>query len=524
MFRETEFIQKAGTNPSDSDSLPPDIIEIVLKRICILCVFTAIMAMMGFLMASFFPKIVDSETIRNIDYSGIEMGFDIFTIVVSLGVAWMVQKRWFSNRTLVAIGLVFGIFVGLWLSIGECFGLVKHGFTPMASFSFNQVWVVFFPAIVPIRMRTTIVAVLSISLMAPAGRLLVEHLGWIELPADSLISLILFTLISAVMGLIVSRVVYKLGKSVKMARELGSYSLIERLGKGGMGEVWRANHKMLARPAAVKLIRSDAGGLGDQDGGITLLRRFENEAQATASLRSPHTIQIYDYGLSPEGVFFYVMELLEGINLDTLVSMHGPQPAERVIFLLKQACHSLKEAHESGLIHRDIKPANLFLCKYGSDYDFIKVLDFGLVKEHKQTTDAARLTRHGSIIGTPGFLPPELVLGKTDVDGRADLYALGCVAYWLLTGDLVFRAGSPMEMVIKHVKEIPEPPSRRTELTVPPELDRIVMSCLEKDPIERPRTATELADWLDSCAQSNPWTSLQAEKWWDLHYKNLRSS
>ena len=246
--------------------------------------------------------------------------------------------------------------------------------------------------------------ILLAAAMAPLSRGLVQSLGWVELPEDSQVILSILMSFSAIMGLAVSHVVYKLGKSVKAAQEMGSYTLEENLGGGGMGEVWQASHRMLARPAAVKLIRPEVL-MGMQTGEIERLnRRFEHEVQATAALSSPHTVDIYDYGLAQDGTFYYVMELLDGLDLSTLVNKYGPQEPARVIHLLVQACPSLEEAHRAGLIHRDIKPANLFVCRYGTDDDFVKVLDFGLVKEvTAQGAKAAQLTQHDVTLGTPGF-------------------------------------------------------------------------------------------------------------------------
>jgi serine/threonine-protein kinase len=272
-----------------------------------------------------------------------------------------------------------------------------------------------------------------------------------------------------------SRIIHNIGAELVRARELGSYTLEERLGRGGMGEVWRARHRMLARPAAVKIIRPEAL---DEDAtkAQALLDRFEQEAQATASLRSPHTVQLYDFGRADDGTFYYVMELLQGLDLSTLVDKYGPQQPARVIHFLVQACRSLEEAHRTGLIHRDIKPANLFVCRYGTDDDFVKVLDFGLVKEVKARGEKTlQLTQQDVVLGTPGFMPPELALGEKNIDGRADLYALGCVAHWLLTGTMLFPDDSPMKILMKHVNETPVAPSRRSELAIPPELDALVL-------------------------------------------------
>ena len=229
-------------------------------------------------------------------------------------------------------------------------------------------------------------------------------------------------------------------------REVGNYKLVRLIGRGGMAEVWQGKHRMLVRPAAVKLIPSDSLALQGGESTSVLLERFWREAQTTATLRSPHTVNVYDFGISSDRTFYYVMELLEGLDFRTLVEKHGPQPPERVVYLLRQACHSFHEAHLANFTHRDIKPGNLFLCRYGADVDFVKVLDFGLVKIPRPDVSMdTQLTQQGTLSGTPAFMAPEMILTDRQVDGRVDLYALGCVAYWLLTGELVFEATSTME-------------------------------------------------------------------------------
>ncbi len=284
-----------------------------------------------------------------------------------------------------------------------------------------------------------------------------------------------------------------------------------------MGEVWRAQHRLLARPAAIKLIRgAGAGNVGASDEAV---RRFEQEAQVTARLSSPHTVQLFDFGVSGDGRFYYVMELLNGLDLETLVRRHGPLPAERVTYLLRQVCHSLAEAASYGLVHRDIKPANLFVCRYGGDCDFVKVLDFGIAKEadHLMETGAIGLTREHGLRGTPAYIAPEQALGGSGIDGRADIYAVGCVAYFLLTGQLVFTGDTPMAVVVHHAHTLPIPPSERSELPIPPALDRLVLSCLAKNPAERPQSARDLSQRLAAIDGGSPWTDERAREWWDLH-------
>jgi len=247
------------------------------------------------------------------------------------------------------------------------------------------------------------------------------------------------------------------------------------------------------------------------------LRRFEREAQATASMRCPHTVELYDFGVADDGTFFYVMELLDGLDLEALVSQYGPLEPARAIYLLRQLCHSLGEAHAAGLIHRDIKPANIYVCRLGRETDWVKVLDFGMVKHHDEVGDSdPKLTADNAVGGTPAFMAPEQALGEV-VDGRADIYAAGCVAYWMLTGQHVFQGRTPMETMMRHVQATPEPPSSRTELPIPPELEAAIMACLAKAPADRPQTADALAERLAEVPLATRWTRDRAGRWWDAH-------
>ncbi len=301
------------------------------------------------------------------------------------------------------------------------------------------------------------------------------------------------------------------------ARQLGQYRLVEEIGVGGMGEVWKAKHRMLARPAAIKLIRPEMLGPGDPEMADTMLHRFEREAQATATLTSPHSVMIYDFGISDEGVFYYVMELLDGMDLFTLVSRFGPLPPSRVIEFLSQTCDSLADAHHRGLIHRDVKPGNIVTCRMGRRLDFVKVLDFGLVKESARMEPGTPvLTEIGATTGTPGFMAPEQALGQA-VDPRSDLYALGCVGYWLLTAQFVFDQTNMTAMVLDHLTTLPVPPSQRTEKAIPEDLERVIMHCLEKEPDKRPRTAEELFEMLSACEDSGKWGQREAREWWETN-------
>jgi len=334
------------------------------------------------------------------------------------------------------------------------------------------------------------------------------------------ISVFLPTYICAGIAIAVAKIVYGWGREVTKARQMGSYRLVELLGRGGMGEVWRAEHQMLARPAAIKLVRPGtvAGLSGGRD---LLLKRFEREALATAALTSPHTVHLYDFGVTADGTFYYVMELLRGLDLNELITRFGPMPAPRVVHVLRQVCEALAEAHGVGLVHRDVKPANVYLCRAGRTHDFAKVLDFGLVKRAGLAGRDAKLTQANVATGTPAFMAPELALGDEEIDGRADLYAVGCLAYWLLTGTQVFDAPSPARLMFAHVRDTPAPPSSRAELEIPPALEALVMRCLSKDPAGRPQTAEELADALGDAVSDDRWTPDHATRWWRKHLPDL---
>jgi serine/threonine-protein kinase len=331
---------------------------------------------------------------------------------------------------------------------------------------------------------------------------------------------VLWSILGTTLATIVSRVLYGLRRQVAEATELGQYILEERIGGGGMGEVWRARHRFLIRPAAIKLIRPEALGAGAADSNL-LLRRFEREARATAALKSPHTVQLYDFGATDDGRLYYVMELLDGIDLDTLVRSYGPVPPERAIRILRQVCSSLLDAHGNGLVHRDIKPANIVVSRAGTTFDFVKVLDFGLVKldtARRAEDDAvARLSSDGSTSGTPAFMAPEVILGSPTTDHRVDLYALGCVGYWLLTGKLVFEGKNAVEVMFHHAQTAPERPSGRVEWEVPAFLDQLILDCLEKDPARRPPSAEAVRDRLNATGLGSAWTAERAEQWWALH-------
>jgi serine/threonine-protein kinase len=394
----------------------------------------------------------------------------------------------------------------------------------MGRLSWTTIIILISAMIVPSTPRKMLVASLVAASMEPLGVWLAHLRG---LPVPSVVNtfvLLLPNYICAVVAVLPAHVLQKVGRRLREAQELGAYHLVELLGRGGMGEVWRAEHRLLARGAAIKLIRPEVLGASGSAEGRIMLKRFEREAQATAALSSPHTIRLFDFGVTHEGTFYYVMELLAGRDLESLVREFGPVPANRAIHLLRQVCHSLADAHARGLVHRDIKPANIYVCRMGLEYDFVKVLDFGLVKFNDKSASVAQetmLTASNTTTGTPAFMAPEVILGQTDVDRRADVYALGCVAYYLLTGQFVFDADTPMKMFLHHVQTMPTPPSQRTELPIPRALDDLVMACLEKDPDKRPQDAERLFEMACHCGSSEAWDNAMARHWWETNLMEL---
>jgi eukaryotic-like serine/threonine-protein kinase len=380
--------------------------------------------------------------------------------------------------------------------------------------------ILFYPAIVPNTPKKTLVTSLLAASTEPLA-FWISHLRGVPVHLSTFYLIWDFfpTYICAFLVVLPVKIIHNLGQQVRRARELGSYRLEDALGKGGMGEVYRATHQMLARPAAVKLIRSEILGSSTASAARVITERFRREAEAAASLRSPHTISLYDFGVAQDGTFFLVMELLDGLDLETLVERFGPVPPERAVYLLRQACESLAEAHARGLVHRDIKPSNIFTCRMGLAVDFVKVLDFGLVKA---TGDGDRqstlLTAPDSTTGTPAYIAPEVIRGDRVPDHRVDIYTLGCVGYWLLTGRLVFQAPNAIQLMYKHANATPTPPSQQSELEISPALDSVILACLAKQPEDRPQNASELSRLLAAAVPRNGWTEERAHRWWDLHH------
>lgn len=309
--------------------------------------------------------------------------------------------------------------------------------------------------------------------------------------------------------LFIARQQRSLQQATLAAKQLGQYALEEKLGAGGMGTVYKAKHAMLRRPTAVKLLNVEQMS-------ESAIARFEREVQLTSSLTHPNTVSVFDYGRTPDGIFYYAMEYLDGLNLEDVVKRFGPIPESRLVYILKQACGALAEAHSAGMVHRDIKPANIFLTCRGGVHDFVKVLDFGLVKS-LDVADQANLTNPNTVTGTPYYLSPEAVSHPDQVDARADVYALAAVGYFMLTGTPVFSGSTVVDICMKHMKNTPEPPSVRMGKPVSKSLEALMLRCLAKVPDDRPKDAANLFQELEACVIQGRWTAADATAWWAGH-------
>jgi tRNA A-37 threonylcarbamoyl transferase component Bud32 len=504
--------------PQTSDArLPADLLNDQVRRLEIFALVSGGLWAMGLLMdAVIFPLSIGAES-PNTAALVIEAGA---VLVAATIYAWV----HFSGGTAEAKSDI-----GMWLMLLNSAGIAlletwaSEPRLMLGHLSWTAVVILLSAMILPSTPRKMLVYALASASMGPFGVWL-AHLRGLDVPSPLNTFLMYMPCYScAVAAVVPARMMQRLGRSLKEARDLGSYELQERLGEGGMGEVWRARHRLLARPAAIKLIRPEMLAAGNEAESRKTLRRFEHEAQATAALTSPHTIRLFDFGVTDEGSFYYVMELLAGRDMASLVAEFGPLPSARVLFLLRQVCHSLEEAHSQGLVHRDVKPANIFVCHMGLEYDVVKVLDFGLVQftgpEPAQDLTQSLAALEG-VVGTPAFMAPEVIVGKT-VDHRADIYALGCVAYYLLTGQQVFQGSSQMQALIDHVNTVPAPPSERAPARVPRSVDALVLACLEKDPDKRPSDARAILEAIATCEGSEGWSNAQAAAWWRAHLPAL---
>ena len=499
----------ASSSP-ESRPLPDDLAFEAVGRLRIACIVLGSLWIIGLTVNHLFAPLLGLPAQQVIPWFRAADIIAAACLALSALVYWIAPRLGHKGSKLFNVALAYQVITAFGVGVINQWNAVALA----GRLSWICVLILIFPSIVPGPPRKVLLGSLLAASMDPVGLLIAQARG-LELPSTGLLVwTYLPNYICAALAMLPSKIIAHLGRKVSRARQLGSYHLVERIGSGGMGEVWKAEHQLLARPAAIKLI---AGHGLLQGAGLVAEARFRREADAAASLRSPHTIQLYDFGVTRDRRLYYVMELLEGTDLESLVARYGPQPPARVANILRQACRSLAEAHAAGLVHRDIKPANLHLGRIGLDYDFVKVLDFGLVKQDgRWLRDDVRLTAPESLSGTPAYMAPELASGET-VDGRADLYALGCVGYFLLTGSLVFEGENALQIVLKHIQAEPVPPSRRAPGPMPDALEKVILGCLAKAPDARPAGALALADSLTQ-AGADDWRQSDARHWWETTF------
>jgi hypothetical protein len=465
----------------------------------------------------------------------------VFSVLYALGVivvaAFIPHLFWSIHLhpiKLVNLGLV-GVFFAIWrlvdksasrrlvvtadaflsVSLTTTVWLVSRG-APAASGVFlvpllmAALVLMFRAALVPSHpVRTAIVGGMTVIPMVLSVYALAAHDPFLTpplTPAITAAGAVVWSVALVVSTSLISRAIYGLHREIARVKRLGAYVLGDKLGEGGMGAVFRAEHALLKRPAAVKLLLPERAGPES-------IVRFEREVQLTAQLTHPNTVAVYDYGRAPDGTFYYAMELLDGLSLEALVARHGPQPPGRVIQILLQAASALSEAHALGLIHRDIKPANILFCQRGGLPDVVKLVDFGLVKDMSGGAEVA-LTRGDTLTGTPLYMSPEAILDPASIDPRADIYGLGGVAYHLLTGVPPYSGRSLMEICAQHLHGALVPPSARSRAPIPGCLEALVLRCLAKTASERPDATLLHEELLQCAAAAPPWTVAEARAWW----------
>ncbi len=453
---------------------------------------------------------------RGFPHPGTELA--LVGLLTSLGMAWLASRKGGNPERILSLALGHEVLTAIlvstiaWWAPGPTF---RTSLSPICLF------LPIYPALAPLSMRM----VLSAGLLAATT----DVLGWtvalargVAPQADAVQILFAFgtTYLCALLSVLPATIIRRLGRAVQEARDMGAYRLESLIGKGGMGEVYRASHRLLARPAAVKVI--GATDLSEMTGETRTraLERFRREAAVAAALTSPHTISLYDFGITESGTYYYVMELLQGMDLQAMVDRHGPLPPARAIHFLRQTAISLAEAHQFGIVHRDIKPSNVYASRLGLEVDFVKVLDFGVVKvETKRgTEEGLKLSREDVPIGTPAYMAPEGIDGGGALTPASDVYALGCVAFFLLTGEMVFHASSVMQMAMKHMEEVPRRPSMvQPNNGIPSGVDDLIVSSLSKRPEDRPADGIAFLTRLQPLAHAMPWSADLAREWWNTH-------
>jgi serine/threonine-protein kinase len=439
-------------------------------------------------------------------------------MVVALAASWLIlRSRTLSTTALLALDVAVTALLGL-LAAGWA-ALIPPKYRPDLTMLLAMTQILFGrAALVPSSTRRTVGvgAACMVPLVAGVAWTFTGDMvpPWLQ-PGSSVVTVAaVWAAIIVWLSALTSHVIYGLRRKVAQAMQLGQYTVERLIGRGGMGSVYLAHHSLLRRPTAVKVL--EAAAAGDE-----MIARFEREAQITSQLTHPNTVAIYDYGRTPDASFYYAMEYLDGFDLETLIEIDGVQSPARVVHILRQACGALAEAHERGLVHRDIKPANLMLCERGLEPDFVKVLDFGLVRTSE--AGAPALSREMTVRGTPLYMAPESIVAPDHIDGRADVYALGGVAYFLLSGRPPFGGQSPMDVMMRQVHDVPEPPSARAGRPVPAALEALVMACLEKSAERRPASMAALRDALGAL-EVGAWSEAEARAWWRDRAPTVRAA
>jgi eukaryotic-like serine/threonine-protein kinase len=490
--------------------MPPELLEKASARLCFISILCAVATVIFFVAEGYLQP--EAYAIQQMPVIRLMM---LGMVLLSFAFLGVQRAGWLSKLGVLYLGVAFQVLIGFLIGFMEA-TLLSSPAIPVIGVSAVALWILLCGLLIPNTPRmvalTGSLTLLSWPLAYFLGQSMLAYpfIGW-----NRVAMWIMPLVLAVIWTTMLNQRIFKLELESQKAEDLGSYKLERIIGQGGMGEVWLAHHRMLRRNAAVKLIRPEILSGQTMRNESVIRRRFEREARATARLRNPHTVALFDFGTTQEGMFYYVMELLEGVDLQTLVEKHGPMHPGRVKNILIQVCESLEEAHRLNMVHRDIKPRNIFLSKMGWQHDFAKVLDFGLVKTELRE-DESLMTMEGTATGTPAYMAPEVALNAT-IDGRADIYGLGCVAYFMLTGELVFAESSPTAMALAHVQKSPERPSSRTELPIPESLENVVLQCLEKDPENRPRSAQDLARKLEALKDVPVFCRDKAATWWEIN-------
>lgn len=507
---EKEITHGAKTTDTVTTTRP----DILKKRVLLLFV-------VGMLVSLFF-YLVDHFLFRR--HSGIESSswfsyydwlFLAHPVSFFLGVVLVLVFK-YSVRTLQIVDFfVIAFNVALVAFADAVFTPDYQAMFPIALMIFSQA------ALIPARIWVQVLLGFCVILSAPLSEIWAYHYvqeivqfwnanGGESVFWGAIASYTIDASVLAALSVLITWILYNYRRDLSKAQRMGKYLIKGEIGKGGMGTVYEASHSFLRRPTAIKVM------MPAEHDPETAVARFEQEVKLASSLTHPNTITIFDYGHCAGYTFYYAMELLEGMNLEKFVQKFGPLDANRAIYILEQVCGALAEAHNRGIIHRDIKPSNIFLTERGGLYDFVKVLDFGLAKDIRGT-GGADITKAGVLLGTPRYIAPESVHSQGKADGRTDIYMLGSVAYWILTGQPPFAGSSSVDLIVDHVKNTPKKPSEISELPIPDALDDVVMKCLEKDPNDRFQTPLKLSEALEQIMLGKKWDQKQAKEWWELH-------